>query len=367
MVSSHHALSARAGKSSWDLYDTFGIRKTKTSYEFIGSFNGKFFPARNRGYRGVLDRYGVERIACVYDSIIAIKDDLVVVGFQGQYGIITIEDQWQLLPQKKPIELLGDNRFGERKDSLFLMKDFTGNVFYFTDNPVEVFPDHLLERLPDGTLKEINFQGQIVSRKAPVVPQKEQAQAESEGLIGIQRDGKFGFVDTRGRLRIANRYEAIGEFRDSLAAVKLLGKWGFINALDQIVIQPTYESVENFNHGVSIVSRKGKYGLIDAAGKELLALRYDSIRRLADQFFLLSLDSLKGLADATGRVQIEPRFDQLRYANGGVVIVSREGKFGSLTTSGLSTLPLVYDTLVYDKKRSRYLARKKSEWVRIDF
>ncbi len=356
------------GKSTWDLYDTFGIRKASTSYEFIDQYKGKFFPVKNRGYVGGVDRYGKERIACVYDSLLEMNDSLVKVKFKGHYGIITVDDQWRLPPQRNSIKLLSDNHYLEKQDSLIFLKDISGNTLYFTEHPITIFKDHLEELLPDGTEKEINFQGQIISRKEPIqsIPfQAEQRFKESEGLIGIQRDGKFGFVDSRGRLRIANRYEDIGEFHDGLAPIKLLGKWGYINKADQIVIQPTYEVCKNFNQHVAQVSRKEKYGLINTSGKEFLELQYDSIGVLPDGNFLLVRNNLKGMADRTGRVLIEPRFDSLESLALGV-IVSRQKLLGLLTHDGVSVLPIQYSVLIYIPKKNSFLIKKESLWETID-
>ena len=361
-------MNVTAGRTSWNLYDTFGIKKTTSSYEFIGPFRSKIFPVRNRGFWGCIDRYGKEQVACVYDSLLEMNDELVVVKFKGQYGIITHEDQWRRLPQAYPVKLVNADCYLEQQEDLLYLKEFTGNILYFTNHHIALFDTHMVETLSNGTEKEINFQGQVVSRKEPaVVPQAEQVFAESEGLRGIKRDGKFGFVDSRGRLRIANRYEGIGEFHQGLAPIKLLGKWGFINAKDQIIIQPTYDATEKAEHRAMFVSRNGKAGLIDTEGNVLLALRYDSIKRLPNEMMLLTLDSLKGLADVNGRVLIEPRFSHLQTISDGKVIVSRDGLYGVLMNDGVSVFPIQFDELVYLPERNIFLARTQGTWQTIEF
>jgi hypothetical protein len=359
-----------AGASTWELYDTFGIKKTLASYEFIKPFNGKFFPVRNRGYWGAMDRYGKQILACVYDSILDVRDPMVVVKFRGEYGVVTLEDQWKVWPQRYPFKLLNDDHYLQKRDRLEYLRDFAGTDLYFTDNPIRIFPDHLLEVLPDGTEKEINFLGQIVHRQMPgdlsSSTTDQQSFRESEGYIGIKRDGKFGFVDRLGRLRIANRYDGIGEFHEGLAPVKLVGKWGFINMADQIVIQPTFDAVGNFSLGVALVSRKGKTGFINHEGKELLELRYDSVKRLPNQLFQLSLTGKKGLADTDGRILIEPRFEYLSEAANGHIIVSQNDRFGLLTRDGMSIVPLQYSKLMYIPEKRIYLAELKTEWETLE-
>ena len=356
----------QAGKSSWDLYDTFGIKKTSSSYEWIAPFNGKFFPVKSHGYWGGVDRYGKENLACVYDSLLETRDQLVAVRFQDQTGIITLNDEWRLLPQKYPVSLLNGDCFLEQRDSLFMLKDFNDNLIYFTDNPVITFSDHLLEWLPDGTRKEVSFQGLTQNHEETALMPAEVVFRESEGFTGIRRDGKYGFVDQQGRLRIANRYEDIGIFHEGLAPVKLLGKWGFINTADQIVIQPTFDTTGSFDQGLATVSRHGKYGLMNTAGSILLELHYDSIRRIQGLYFLLMSDSRQGLADKNGRILIEPRFDHFEVIPGDRVIVSQGGRFGLLTTDGMSLFPLQYGKLVYLPEKNIFLAQQTEEWKRAE-
>lgn len=367
------AMQRKAGTKTWELYDTVGIRKSISKYEVILPFNGSFLPVKNRGYWGALDRYGKETIACAYDSLLQVREGLMVVMVKGNYGIITIDDHWKLTPQPYPIELLNQDGYIERRDSMMYLKDFTGNALYFTDNPVRIYPDHLVEHLPDGVDKEINFHGQIVGRQplprgdqSGTVAQDEETFPESEGFIGIRRDGKFGFIDRRGRLRIANRYDGIGAFHEGLSPMKLVGKWGYINTADEIVIQPTFDTVEGFEQGVATVSRNGKCGLINAKGKELLELRYDSIRRLPNRLFLLSLNDRKGLADHNGRILIEPRFDYLAEVANGHLIAKQNNLYGLLSRDGMSIMPLQYTKLIYVPQKSIFIAELKTEWESLE-
>ncbi|MEQ8423784.1 MAG: WG repeat-containing protein, partial [Cyclobacteriaceae bacterium] len=354
------------GKPSWGLYDIYGIRKSERTYESISSYNGKFFHVKNYGLSGVMDRYGKETVHCLYDSIIDYNDDQIVVKFHGHYGIIDFRENWILPPQPFPVQLVDENHYLQLEYGSKLFKNFNGDLIYFTDNPLSVNGQLLKEILPDGTRKEINFQGITVSRTTPpVMEDMEIVSPEHEGLRGIKRNGKYGFIDNKGRLRIANRYEAIGNFHDGLAAVKILGKWGFIDAQDKIAINPSYESVSEFAKSVAIV-KKGKFGFVDRSGNQILEPRYDSIQQIETGSFLLRNNNLLGLADENGLVLIEPRFDTLTDLGNGYVIVSRDRKFGLLTKKGLSTIPMVYDQLYYLKHQDKFLAKKNSPWVSLE-
>ena len=184
---------------------------------------------------------------------------------------------------------------------------------------------------------------------------------ESEGYRGVQRDGLYGFVDSRGRLRIANRYQDIGRFKQGLAPVKILGKWGFVDMHDNIVINPNYEQASEFENGVSVVRRNGLFGILSTEGKVLLPLRYDSITRTGEKFLIYSKSKV-GLADLKGNVLIEPRFQALRVVSEDLVLVSDGVLWGALTADGLPVIPIMYHALCYNEVTAHFLAKEDKGW-----
>jgi len=180
---------------------------------------------------------------------------------------------------------------------------------------------------------------------------------ESEGFIGLKKDGRYGFVDTNGSLRIANRYDSIGEFHEGLASIKLIGKWGYVNTSDHIAINPNYDKAVNFELGLAVVSRNGKFGAINNEGKTILTLRYDYVSRQS-HLFLLTASNLKGVADANGNVMIEPRFDSLVETGNDLLIATRDGKVGVITNQGLNVIPMIYDRIEFNLQKIFFLLKR---------
>ena len=72
----------------------------------------------------------------------------------------------------------------------------------------------------------------------------------SEGLAGVCRDGKWGFIDTSGREVVPCKYDAIDDFHEGMARVNVGGRWRYDEAID-----------ENYISG-------GRFGFIDKTGRE---------------------------------------------------------------------------------------------------
>ncbi len=351
------------GKPAWILLDTFGVRKTERFYEFIKPFNGRFFETKNYGLAGAVNGYGKEIIPCVYDSIIRFNDDQITVRYHGQYGVIDYNENWLLPPQPNFIELVDADHYLILQDSNALFKNYNGDLIYFTDNKLEIEGNTIKETLPDGTEKIINFQGITISRTTPPITSHTRIiSSEHEGFRGIKRNGKYGFIDAKGRLRIANRYEDIGHFSSGLASVRILGKWGYVDTSDKIAVNPSYEFASPFSKSMAIVKKEG-YGLIDKSGNEILQTRYDSIYEIETGNFVLLKNNLRGLASAKGKVLIEPRFDKLVDIGNGYVIISSAGKYGVSTSDGLSVIPMTHDYISYLDYADTYLIKEESPWV----
>ncbi len=355
------------GRTGWAIYDTFGIKKTVRSYDMIDPYNGKFFPVQSLGYVGAVNRYGEEFIHCVYDSITDFADEQIAVKFKGLYGIISIREEWLVEPQLHPLKLLNDERYLQVEGKMIFLKDFQGTVIYFTDNQITPIENYLLEVLPDGIEKVIDYNGRIQSRTiGPMDEHIDELMSVSEGLRGFKKDGKYGFIDERGRLRIANRYEAIQSFKEGMAAVKLNAKWGYINATEKLIIQPTYDDAGEFQNGVTIVKRANQFGILEKDGKLVQPIRYDSIIRLPSGSFLILTKSQQGLVSTGGQVLIEPKYDNITDLENSTLIVERDGKSGLLSLDGVSTIPMIYDRLIYLRETNLYLSKKNADWKKVD-
>jgi len=353
----------QGSKNNWVIIDSLGTTLNSKPYDQIHPFNGKFFPVVARNFWGAINSSGKEIIACTYDSILQYEGDNVVVKFKGQYGVISDKEVWVVTPGSNRVELINDQRFIEITPKLTYLKSIDGNTIYFSENKLEVSADHIIEHLPAGGLWKIDLNGVIVDRQVQPEGAIEKIFAESEGLRGIKKNGQYGFVDSQGRLRIANRYDDIQPFQEGLAAIKIRNKWGFISHEDKIAIQPVYEEVSAFNKGFSLVRQKGFQGLIDKGGKQILPTRYESVAVLSHGNLLIQQEKLFGLADGQGRVLINPKYHSLNDLNNNYVIAERDGKYGVISNQGISTIPLMYDFITYDFFNNTFIALKKSAWT----
>ncbi len=63
-------------------------------------------------------------------------------------------------------------------------------------------------------------------------------------------------------------YDMIFGFEEGLAVIKQNGKWGFINKKGKLEIPCIYEYVNSFKEGLARVEQDGKRGYINTKGVE---------------------------------------------------------------------------------------------------
>ena len=101
----------------------------------------------------------------------------------------------------------------------------------------------------------------------------------SEGLMCVEKDNKYGFVDKTGKEVIPCIYEEADNFSDGLALVRRVGEYnyGYIDKTGKVVIPCNYVYAESFSEGLAAVGNsKGEYGYIDKLGNLVVPYTYDS-------------------------------------------------------------------------------------------
>lgn len=387
----YNLLLARKG-IAYFLYDR-GQKQIKPlgSYESAHiAKNGQIIATNSHGYFLPLSK----KPNYAYESLTSISDNVILAKEATGYGLINRDGENILEPVIDEISYMGDDFFFAKDSKQYmLIKAMTNRaeIRYTSYHRIAIENDVMVEYIhgrlrrvmkrdgilldamemqsvaktgnshytvtfKDGRIGLLNDQGQWEVSPTPGV------QALFPGGLGLNAaliNGKFGFVDQTGKLRIANRYESVGRFSEGLAPVKIGNQWGYIDASDKITIQPHYSEAGMFQNGVAIVKKDGKANLIDKTGKELLSGYYDRISFIDDDYYLTENNSLFGLADAEGGEIAIPKFDELRREGPDKILIRRGDKYGLMKESGEYSLPIYYKNILFDPGNQRILAEEE--------
>lgn len=227
------------------------------------------------GRYGYIDSKGKKVIEFYFDEAYAFQDGIALVKVGTKYSLIN----------KKGVKVIDE-------DYDYLERDVeTGLVWYVKNDKLGL----------------MNTNGKIITDAIYQVTKSSFSSTYyihsyfSDGLARVSNGTKYGFIDSKGQVKIDLTYDGVGSFVNGLAYVKVGSKYGYIDKKNKLVIAATYDTTYSFNElGHAIVAVGSVYKVIDKANKVIID-QADDIDHLGDYYLVeknnkVSLYSSKGVA-----------------------------------------------------------------------
>ncbi len=135
-----------------------------------------------------------------------------------------------------------------------------------------------------------------------------------EGVGNFWNDGKWGFIDEKGKLVIDFQYDYAGSYVDGLAPVVKDGKYGYINKDNKYVIEPTFEyknvfDLPVFSDGLLVVYEKPNVIVYNTKGEKVFEKSDDYvIQSFKNGYAEFKKDGKAGYLDKKGNVAIKNQY-----------------------------------------------------------
>lgn len=370
----------------WHIYNKFGSSLSIKSFDGLIPGSNNLIPVKKNNYWGYVDHSGSLAISVKYDQAGRFEGNMAEVDYLGSRRIINQFGEFIGASDYDQVKIEKANTALVTKRGRTDLMNYRGEILFETYNELKPHFFGYKEFTADGKVGLVSHLGEVIlhpiydsisepkNRRYVVVkenvktglanfkgfwilPLSEEIEDichVNDGLIGIQKNGQYGYLDFGQKLLIANRYEKTKPFTQALAAVKLNAKWGFINRKEKLVIQPTYEEAASFKNGISLVRRGNKYGVIDVKGTEKISIEYDSITVTTHEFLLAKKDNRLGLFNQFGEPLLQPSYSAIHPTKDDHFIVSRRGLYGLIDSSGRYSIPLKY-FLIKEISNGRYI------------
>lgn len=196
--------------------------------------------------------------------------------------------------------------------------------------------------------------------KVVVKPQFAWAEEFSEGLAAFENeDGKHGYVDETGKIVIEPKFDNWTEFSEGLAAVSVDFEWGYIDKTGQWAIQPQFAVGRPFSDGLALVAvplngkvsfppGPEKHVFIDKTGKVVTDPKDDILNGTFSEGggtvqFITNHGVNAVLIDRTGKVIAEVQEIETDGFSEGLVPAKKNKKWGYLNTKGQFVIEPQYD------------------------
>ena len=97
------------------------------------------------------------------------------------------------------------------------------------------------------------FNVNSIAQTIIVPPEFEELRGFSNGLAAVKQNGKWGYVNVKGKLVIPPIYDKARDFHEGVAAVKTEKGWGYINMDNETVIPNKFFDARDFSEGLAAV------------------------------------------------------------------------------------------------------------------
>jgi hypothetical protein len=187
------------------------------------------------------------------------------------------------------------------------------------------------------------------------------ANISSDGLIQVESNGKYGFVNLELKTIIEPQFEDVGNFSEGLAPAKMNNKYGYIDRTGKFIIEPQFDDAEEFSEGMAAVGfatqkhastkspwpwdeigipweHNNSYGYINKEGEIVIKPTYIYASRFSDGLAAVSTGTWgprgrgpAGYIDKVGKIIIEFKYTDAKEFSEGLAAVhvgGYGGKYG---------------------------------------
>lgn len=286
-------------------------------------------------------------------TVLTLDDGSLALGFSDGVALVSRPDSW-----------------GERKLGAINTKGETVVPFEYDDVSsyslgfVNGFAQ-LRKRNADGKMEP--FFVSADGKTEISLAEYDEAFWFSEGLAAVTKDGKRGYIDTTGKLKVPCIYDesnSAREFQNGFAVVCKDEKYGYINTAGEEIVPVEFVQALPFNQdGVGYVCTADGFYYIDGTGKQTEYMSFPQAARekLSDGgyeiYYLImkdgawvTKDGKMGFADMNGDIVIPLEYDppweenasNLAYFpifRSGLALVRKDGKYGYINKKGETVVP----------------------------
>ena len=223
------------------LFDLYGNLVNTNNYRSIQpTANSYYFIAQgDNGFYSIISKNG--QIENNYTNISYAFDDFFIFSnVDGKYGVVDAgTNTVEIEPTYEYIIVLDNSNILEAKSesAIDIYSNILAKVLTVENGIVEKISDRFYAVYSDKELKYINNEGAEVENTKIFNDRKLYSYQDVEG--------KWGFVDKDGNIKVDCKYDRVTELNDyGFAGVLQENKWGVIDENGEVIVVPGYDKKE---------------------------------------------------------------------------------------------------------------------------
>lgn len=294
---------------------------------------GDLIKIKKNGKYGLIDQNGNVKIKAKYKDIKGYSNGLACVkATNGKYGFTTEKGFF-------PIEAIYNDATNFSTEGIAAVSnrgewgyiDRLGKLlidYKYADATPFKNGHSIVRRTMSKTVGMINTRGQMVVDSKTYL----QLYFPKDGMIAARKQGsgKWGFVNTSGKLAIEPQYSKVTSFGDGHALAKADVRYAVIDKQGREVAPAMFEDakVEGYNDGLAAAMYEGKWGFINTKGEVAVDFQFEDVQSFSMGKAAVMMDGYWGYIDTSGEFVVFPEFEKagsFYSLNGRLVALAKEG------------------------------------------
>jgi WG containing repeat len=287
------------------------------------------------------------------------KTVIVPAKYNGKYGAINSKGKWLIEPTFDSINNFYNGFADTYKNGKQGLINTKGKlVIDYKYDFIGLVENHRVLVRTENHYNFADLEGNLISK----IPLSD-AEDFSEELASVQfnENGKWGYIDVKGDLKIDTLFSLAYEFKNGLAEVEIetIDTTKSVNA-DYIVLTPKFYDCTINKSGkiidtIKYIKKKRNFPLIGSAnsntlgklnrfGDTIMQKKYRAFGYPQGKYMWYNTGEKYGLADTTGIILIKPIYEKLEYfSKNGLAVAKRDGKFGFINSNGEIIIDFIYN------------------------
>lgn len=220
-------------------------------YKYIqrDGFNG-FIVEDTLGNQGYVNNQGEFILPCRYEDIGCFDEGLMAVARNDKYGYVDTTGMWVIDAIYKDAQRFGDGVARVQIDGKWQFVDCEGKEVSGLEYD-EILTDFACNRAfvkKGNTILMVNRGGEEIANI-----EADSVYRFCDSYATFKKDGRFGKIDTLGRIVVQPKYERLYGTANALSIFEEHGKQGLIDTIGTVIVDANYEQIINDKHPISLV------------------------------------------------------------------------------------------------------------------
>jgi hypothetical protein len=354
--------------------DETGNFAIEPQYQNAWSFVRGAALIKSNGLYGMIDKQGDAILQPVWDSVIPFSASCFIFGKKGKYGFAAHGTGEELLPAAYE------------------------QVYFYTNSLCVVQSGFQLGVVnAEGKLvcpPQLQDLKEMTGALALVI-QSDTSDKEDmlEALLNDSKRSKYGLLNKKGELVLPVEYNEIFSdeknewyypFQQSDTSLThqskrqtifdeqhqppMTGKYGIVDSLGRLIVKPEFDEQPVFGDGLFRIMKNKKYGFVDSKGKISIPLQYDYVTPFHEGYAVATIQQRSTVIDKNGKQIgiVQPNTTQLyKVSCGRIRFKSTNGRYGYLNLDGTVVIQPSFE-VADDFVFNRAIVERNGEYQLID-